>query len=201
MAIDLLQQILGGGQQQDYQDFLRRYQQNPAEISDAEAAQRYRELMRNAPAGVAADAHAQALSRLSAAERGKLAEQYQQAHDNTNSPFDGFVQNDPSDPANLGRMAHQAEQQDPDLFDKVFGQGSPLGGTLGKMVLAGVAAYMASRVLGNNQGRTSQPQPSSGGLGGLLDALAGGGAAPQQPSQQREAPEPGIHVKGSKQNG
>lgn len=200
MAIDLLQQILGGGQQEDYQEFLRRYQQNPAEISDAEAAKRYRELMRNAPPGVAADAHAQALGRLSAAERGKLAEQYQQAHDDQNSPFDGFLQDDPSHPANLGRMAHQAEQQDPDLFDKVFGQGSPLGGTLGKMVLAGVAAYMASRVLGNNQQRPSQPQPSSGGLGGLLDALAGGGAAPQPPSQQPAAQEPGLHVKGSKQN-
>lgn len=198
MAIDLLQQILGGGQQEDYQDFLRRYQQNPTEISDAEAAQRYRELMRNAPAGMAADAHAQALGRLSAAERAKLAEQYQQAHDDQNSPFDGFLPNDSNNPANLGRMAHQAEQQDPDLFDKVFGQGSPLGGALGKMVLAGVAAYMASRVLGNNQQRQGQPQSSSGGLGGLLDALASGGAAPQQ---QPEAQEPGLHVKGSKQNG
>lgn len=207
MALDLLQQFLGGDQkQQDYADFLKRYQDDPGSISDAEAARRYREMIGNAPSGVAADAHASALGRLSAEQRGKLAQQYQDAHNDPNSPFDGFQYDDPSqaaDPSNLGRMAHQAEQQAPDLFDKVFGQGSPLGGTLGKLALAGVAAYMASRVLGGHAQQGSAPS-AGGGLGGLLDAMSGGGAgqasAEAHRPAQHQAPgaEPGLHVKGNR---
>lgn len=201
MALDRLQQMLSGNpqQQQDYLDFLKRYQNDPHSISDAEAARRYREMIQNAPAGVAADAHASALDQLTPEQRGKLAEKYQEAHNDPSSPFDGYQYSDASqaaDPANLGRMAHQAEQQDPDLFDKIFGQGSPLGGTLGKLALAGVAAYMASRVMG---GQAQQSAGSAGGgLGGLLDALGGGR---QNSPAQTPAPsaEPGLHVKGSKQ--
>lgn len=194
MALDMLQQFLGGNpqQQQDYLDFLKRYQNDPSSVSDAEAARRYREMMQHAPAGVAADAHASALDQLTPGQRAKMADQYQQAHNDPNSPFDGYTyadSSDAADPGNLGRMAHQAQQQDPDLFDKIFGQGSPIGGTLGKLVLAGVAAYMASRVMGGqNQGQGS----AGGGLGGLLGQL-GGQANPPQSSAQ-----PGLHVKGNK---
>jgi hypothetical protein len=198
MALDRLQEMLGGSpqQQQDAADFLRRYQDDPGSISDAEAARRYREMMRNAPADMAADAHSSALDQLSAEERAKLADQYKQAHNDPNSPFDGYQHDDPSqaaDPGNLGRMAHQAEQQDPDLFDKIFGQGSPLGSTLGKLAMAGVAAYMASRVLGG-QNQQGGGFPAGGGLGGLF-----GGAGSNAPTPAPQA-EPGLHVKGSKRS-
>jgi len=171
MALDLLQQFLGGNpqKQQEYADFLQRYQQDPTSISDAEAARRYRELVGKAHPDLAADAHGQVLAQLSPDQRGQLAQQYQNAHNDPNSPFDGYNYSDPNqaaDPSSLGRMAQQAEQQDPDLFDKIFGSGSPLGSTAGKVALAGIAAYLASRVLGGQQG-------NSGGLGGLLGGLSG----------------------------
>lgn len=200
MTFDALQKLLtGGGQQQDYLDFLKRYQDDPSSISDAEAARRYREMMSNTPAGMSADAHASALDHLSAAERAKLAEQYKQAHNDPNSPFDGYTSDDDqaADPSNLGRMAAQAGQQAPDLFDKVLGQGSPLGGTLGKMAMAGVAAYMASRMLGG-QNRSSTSS-TGGGLGGLLDALGGGSSSQGGPFQSPASQaEPGLHVKGNR---
>ena len=171
MALDLLQQFLGGSpqKQQEYSDFLQRYQQDPSSISDAEAARRYRELMSKSQPDLAADAHAQALGQLPPEQRSQIAQKYQEAHQDPNSPFDGYQYSDPSqaaDPRNLGKMAHQAEQQSPDLFDKVFGEGSPLGSTAGKVALAGVAAYLASRVLGGQQGGQAGGLP--GGLGGLF---------------------------------
>ncbi len=66
MTLDSLQQYLGGdpGQQQDYSDFLQRFQNDPNSISEEEAAQRYRELTRNLPPDLAAEVHAQVLGQL-----------------------------------------------------------------------------------------------------------------------------------------
>ena len=51
---------LDAQQQQDYADFLRRYQEDPGSITPDEAAQRYRELMSLASSDEAAEAHDQA---------------------------------------------------------------------------------------------------------------------------------------------
>jgi hypothetical protein len=152
MAIDLLQKFFGTNPQaqQDYGDFVRRYQEQPDSISEAEAARRYRELMRNAPPDLAEEAHQDAFGQIPHQDRRALAEHYRNATNDPNRPFDGYNYNNPdeaADPRNLGRMSHQAEQQDPDLFDKVLGKDSPLNSTLGRAALAGAAAFIASRVL------------------------------------------------------
>lgn len=176
MALDLLQRFLGGQpeRQQDYTDFLRRYQQDPGSISDAEAAQRYRELMRNAPKELLDEANQHAFGQLPPDQRHSLAEQFRDATQNPGRPFDGYSYADPShaaDPRSLGRMAQQAENQDPDLFGQLFGQNSPLGGTVGQAILAAGAAYLAGRVLGGQQGGTGLPglggQQQDGGIPGL----------------------------------
>ena len=163
MAMDLLQKFFSTNpqRQQEYGDFLQRYQNDPNSISNEEAARRYRELMRHAPPDLADEAHSQAFGQLPQQDRQALADRFRDATQDPNRPYDGYHYNDPNqaaDPGNLGRMAHQAEQQDPDLMDQLLGKNSPLNSTVGRAALAGAAAFLASRVL-SGQG---------GGLSGLL---------------------------------
>ena len=172
MAMNLLQQFLGSNpqKQQEYADFVQRYQNDPNSISDEEAARRYRELMQNSPQELADEANQQGFGQLPEQDRRQLAQQYEQAHSNPGRPFDGYNYNDPNqaaDPRQLGRMTQQAGNQDPDLFGQLFGQNSPLNSTVGKAALAGAAAFLASRVL-SGQGQ------QGGGLGGLLGGQQGG---------------------------
>jgi len=193
MALDMLKQFLGGSgsKQQDYGDFLRRFQQDPTSISGDEAANRYRELLRNASPSLVAEAFQHVAGQLAPEQRQQLAEQFQNAHQDSRSAFNGFrfsSTNQAADPRSLGQMAAQAEQQDPDLFDKIFGQNSPLNSTLGRLVLAGVAAYLAHRALGpqqpdQQQGGQNPGLPTGlGGLGGLIGALSNRQQNGQNPS-------------------
>jgi hypothetical protein len=164
MAMDLLQQFFNRNpqRQEEYGDFLQRYQNDPSSISDEEAARRYRELMRQAPPELAAEANQHAFEQLPQQDRRALADRFQAAHRDPNRPFDGYTYDDPNeaaDPRHLGRMAGQATQQDPDLLEQLVGQESPLNSTLGKVALAAGAAFLASRVMG--------------GLGGLLGGQSG----------------------------
>jgi hypothetical protein len=182
MALDMLKQFLGGSasKQRDYGDFLHRFQQDPTSISGDEAASRYRELLRNANPSLVAEAFQHVAGQLAPEQRQQLAEQFQSAHQDSRSAFNGFrfnSTNQAADPHSLGQMAAQAEQQDPDLFDKIFGQNSPLNSTLGRLVLAGVAADLANRALSSQQpGQQGGQNPSLptglGGLGGLIGALS-----------------------------
>ncbi len=116
MAMDLLQKFLGSNpqKQQDYADFVQRYQNDPNSISDEEAARRYRELMRNAPQNLADEAHQHGFGQMPEQDRQQLAQQYQDANRNPGRPFDGYNSNNPNDaadPRQLGRMTQQAENQ------------------------------------------------------------------------------------------
>jgi hypothetical protein len=199
MAHDSLQQLFGGDEakQQDYADFLRRFQEDPGSISEAEASRRYRELVRSAGPNTVAEAYQHVLGQLAPEQRQQLAQQYQSAHDDPRSSFNGFrfsSSGQAADARHLGQMAQQAEQQDPDLFDKIFGQNSPLSGPLGRLVLSALAAYLANRVLSQQSGQQpgqqpGQPAPSQNpGLpGGLIGAIGGliGALSNQQPSGQQ----------------
>ena len=171
MAMDLLQQFLGRSpqRQQEYADFLQRFQSDPNSISDEEAARRYRELMQNASPDVAAQANEHVFSQLPQQDRSALASHFQSAHNDPDQPFDGYTYGDPNqaaEPRNLGRMASQAAQQEPDLLGQLVGQNSPLDSTLGKVALAAGAAYLASRVLG---GQGNMPD-----FGSLFGGISGG---------------------------
>jgi hypothetical protein len=192
MAHDPLQHFLSSNQsiQQDYRDFLHRFQQDPGSISEAEASQRYRELLRNASPDDVADAYQHVLAQLAPEQRQQLAQQYQNAHHDPRSLFNGFRFSDASQAADaryLGQMAQQAEQQDPDLFDKIFGPNSPLNGPLGRLALAAIAAYLANRALSQQSGppgtnqKPSLPGGLIGALGGLIGALSNGQQSGQNP--------------------
>ncbi len=175
MAQDLLQRFLGDQpeRQQDYADFLRRYQQDPSSISDEEAARRYRELMRNAPRELAEEVDGHSFGQLPQDARRSLADLFREATENPARAFEGYRYSDPehaADPRSLGEMAREAENQDPDLFDQIFGEGSPLSSPLGRAALAAGAAYLAGRVLGGQQA-------APGGLG--IPGLSSGNPADQ----------------------
>src|SRR5215212_8029370 len=106
MAIDMLQKFLGNNpQKEEYSDFVQRYQDDPNSISNEEAARRYREMMRNSPSGLAAEAHDQAFAQVPHADRRKLAEHFQGATQDPDRPFNGYHFPDPdqaADPHNIG---------------------------------------------------------------------------------------------------
>jgi hypothetical protein len=172
----MLEQSPGGSpNQQDLADFLRRYQEDPNSISAEEAARRYRELIQLATPADAAEAHSQVFAGLPPEDRRTLAQQFQRAHSDPNSAFDGYQYDDQDQaaaPRSLGLMARQAGQQDGGLLGSLLGEGSPLNSTLGKLALAGVAAYLARRVLG---GHNQQPGAQGAGgldIGSILSALS-----------------------------
>src|ERR1700712_1773243 len=59
-------------QQQDYRDFLQRFQSDPTSISAQEAASRYHEMISVAPPAVAAEVQSHVLGQLPHAERQAL---------------------------------------------------------------------------------------------------------------------------------
>ena len=181
MSVDLLQQFLGGNQS-DYADFLQRFQANPASISDQEASQRYQELMSKLPPDAAAQVHAQVLAQLSPEQRREIAQSFQQAHDDPRRPFSGFDAQDieqAAQPRTLGLMSQRASAQDPGLFGQIFGQAqnSPLSGTLGKLLMSALVAYLTQRMMSgqaNQRGGAGGPLGGqAGGMGGLGDILGG----------------------------
>ena len=155
--MDRLGQFFGQNpsRQQEYQDFAQRYQQDPNSISDEEAAQRYREMMAHADPQTLEQAHAQAFSQLPDQDRYQMAQHFHQATQDPNIPYQGYPQgmdlNSAAHPQQLAQMAAQAHQQSPDLMGQLVGPNSPLASTGAKLAMAGAAAFLASRYLGQRQ--------------------------------------------------
>jgi hypothetical protein len=166
-------------QQQDYADFLRRFEADPSSISGEEAARRYNELLGMASPEDAAAAQSQALAQLPPASRRTLAQQFQDAHNDPNSPFDGYTFDDAdqaAEPHSLGLMTFQAGQQGESTLGRIFN--SPLG----RMAMAAIAAYLARRVFGEQQSDDTGMERQAGGgldLGAILGALASAQAGAQ----------------------
>ena len=137
--------------QQEYQDFLRRYQDDPHSISDEEAARRYRELVSQLDDDDLDDAHQAAFGPLPKHDRRQLAHRYEEATRDPGRPYQGYPQDLPVehavDPRELGRMTRRAAREDPDLLEQVVGPDAPFASTAGKVALDGAAALIARRIL------------------------------------------------------
>jgi hypothetical protein len=98
LAYSLLQKFFGSNPQaqQDYGDFIQRYQDDPTNISDEEAARRYREMMRHAPPDLAEQAHEHAFGQLPQRDRSALADRYRDAASDPNRPFDSYNYDTPT---------------------------------------------------------------------------------------------------------
>ena len=173
----LLQQLLGGGQQQEYQDFVNRYDQgSPYDgISGQEALNRYQQIAPQLPPDVYQQSAQEAFSRMSPQERMQLGQYLMQGAQQQGINFpdmnrDG-IDDRMQDPNYLAQMAGQMHQQQPGLMSQILGGGGGGGmmgggnqmggggqmggGNIGNMLdnpiakaaLAGVAAMAAKRFL------------------------------------------------------
>jgi hypothetical protein len=137
--------------QQDYRDFVGRYDNDPEEISDVEAARRYREIMAKVDNDDQdmSNAYNDLFGKLNADERRQLAERFREANANDGRPYHGYDTNvDSFSPRELGRMTRRAANQDPDLLEEIFGRNSPIASGKGKMILASLAVMAARKFLG-----------------------------------------------------
>ncbi len=127
---------------------------------------RYQRTVQHAPPEVLQQAHEEAFSRLALDQRQQIVDQFRQAHNDPNQPFQypqmsGGPQD--YDPRQMGGMMRQAQRQQPDLLQGMLGQGGALSNPLAKMAMVGVAAIAAQRLMGGQQG----------GGGGLLGGILG----------------------------
>jgi hypothetical protein len=169
-----LQGLLGGSQggaqqqqRQDYQDFVRRYDEGPpwAGVSDQEAAQRYQQVAPRLSPQEYEESAQEAFARLSPQQRQQLGRYLQQqarqqgveVPDLNRDGIDDRLQ----DPAYLAHAAGQMQQQQPGLLGQLLGGGAGGGGgsagggvgevlasPLAKAALAGIAAVAVKRMMG-----------------------------------------------------
>lgn len=155
-----LENVLGGGLNQEVQDFAHRYEQgSPTEgYSDQEAMQRYQQIAPKLSPGAYLQAAGQTLSQMSPEQRTQLGQQLQQQASQQGISFPA-VQSAPQQhqsPGPLAQVLTQFHQQQPGLLGQLLGgKGSQGGSTdqifdspLAKMALAGIAAYGAKQMLG-----------------------------------------------------
>ena len=173
--MEFLGNFLGGQQgQQDYGDFVNRYQQgHPAEgYDDDEVMNRYQQVSSNLPPEMYQQSAQEALARMSPDERAQFAQQMRQHFSQNGMPMGSFETQDyerDQDPNFLAGIMGNAHQQNPNLLAGLLGGGGGLGGLMGggaggalgglmggggggnplaKAALAGVAAMAAKRFLG-----------------------------------------------------
>ena len=167
--MDILQNILGGGQQrQQLQDFTNRYEQGaPFDgISEQEALQHYQQVAPHLPPQMWQESAQESFSRLSPQQRMELGRYLQQGAQQQGLHFpdinrDG-VDDRMQDPRYLAQVAGQMRQQRPGLFSQLLG-GAMGGGQMGsgqtggvgqllnnpiaKAALAGIAATAVQRMM------------------------------------------------------
>jgi hypothetical protein len=153
-GLGFLQNLLGGQQRQQYQDFVNRYDQgHPSEgYSDQETVSRYQQVATQLPPDAYQQSSEEAFARLSPEERMEFARWLQSRAQQQNVSVPGMTGGDLSryqDPRALAQVTTQMHQQEPDMLTRVLtGQtGTALDNPLARAALAGVAAMAARRVL------------------------------------------------------
>jgi hypothetical protein len=160
---NILQNLFGGGQRQQYQDFVQRYEQGqPADgYSGQEVMDRYQAVAHQVPNDVYQSSAEQAFARLSPQERQEFAQFLQQRaqQQNVSLPgmgggFGGQVQQDPGALAGIVTQLHQQ----PGLLSGLLGgggqtsggqrqQGSILDNPVAKAAMAGIAAMAVKNLM------------------------------------------------------
>lgn len=164
-------------------------------LTDEEAGRRYQQILGQLPREEAAQLNALALTQVAPDQRRVLASGLKQAHQDPNSAFDGYDDDDDevaATPQRLGQMSAKAAQQDPALVNNLFGgENSALGGQVGKAALAALAALLIRKFLGGQQ-QSADSMGSFGGSGAGMDPVSmilgsllggGGGGGSYQQSQ------------------
>jgi hypothetical protein len=157
MGMDMLGQLLGGGQQrQQYQDFVNRYDQGAPwdGISDQEAYSRYQQVAPQLPPDMYQQSAQEAFSRMTPQQRMQLGQHLRQQARQQNMSFpdtdqDG-VDDRFQDPQYLAQVTGRMQQQQPGLLGQVLGGGGGgmLESPIAKAALAGIAAMAVKNLMG-----------------------------------------------------
>ena len=152
--MNLFENLFGGQQRQEAEDFVNRYQQgHPTEgYSEEEVMQHYQTATGSVPDDIYQQSAEESFARLSPQERKEFfqflrqkAQQQQGAQDFTDLNQDG-VDDRYQDPHELAQLTTRMRRQQPGFLEQLLGgggQGMP-GNPLAKGALAGIAA-MAMR--------------------------------------------------------
>ena len=147
--MNLFDNLFGGQQRQEYEDFVNRYQQgHPSEgYSEEEVMQQYQKVAGSAPDDIYQQSAEESFARLSPQERKEFFQflrqkaQQQGGQDFTDLNQDG-VDDRYQDPHELAQLTTRMRQQQPGFLEQLLGgggQGMP-GNPLAKGALAGIAA-------------------------------------------------------------
>lgn len=161
--MDILGSLFGGDRRQedDYRDFLNRYDQGPpyAGISGREAYDRYEHVAGRIPPDLYEDSARDALNRLSPQERLQLGQLLRQQSGGRSPGFPGSGADDNQfqDSGFLAQVLGQMQRQQPGMMGQMLGgRGqSGTGGGLGdlmdnpvaKAALAGIAAMAVKKMM------------------------------------------------------
>ncbi len=175
--MSFLDSLLGGGQQQDFQGFVNRYEQGqPSEgYSDAEVLNRYQQVAPQLPQSSFVQAAEAAFNRMPPQQRAEFGQTVQQQAQQQGISIPGLgaiagglggqsdYQSQMQNPGALAQMVGALHQQDPGLLPQLLSSGmSMMGGGSGatsgggllaspaaKSALAGIAAMAVKQFLGN----------------------------------------------------
>lgn len=153
--MDLLGQLMSGGQQQEFEDFSRRYDQGAPwdGFDDDEARDKYRRVAPSLSPDVYRESAEETFSRLSPEQRYELGRRLQQSAQEEGLAFDADGDG-LRDAGSLARATSRVHQERPGFLEQVLGGGSAggagggmLGGGLGKAALGGIAAMAVKKMM------------------------------------------------------
>ncbi len=153
---NLQDSFMGGGQhQQEYEDFLNRYDQgHPSEgYDDDEVTSRYQQVSQHLSSQQYQEAAHESFGRMSPDERVQFGQSLQQQarSQGINDPAWDEDDNQYQDPGYLSQVTSRLEQQQPGTLGRVLsGGGSTLGNPTAKAGLAGITAAAARRLMGRS---------------------------------------------------
>jgi len=162
MGLDMLAQILGGGQRRDeYQDFVKRYDTGAPwdGITDQEAQSRYEQVAPRLSPEMYQQSAQEAYSRMTPQQRMQLGQHLQQQARQQNVNIPDFNQDGIDDrfqdPGFLAQATGQLHQQQPNILGGLLGGGGGSAGGQGmlqspiaKAALAGIAAMAVKNMMG-----------------------------------------------------
>jgi hypothetical protein len=143
--------------QQMYQQYANAWDQGTySQLPEQQAYQNYGQFVQNAPPQMVQQAHEQYYQQMQPQQRGNLMQGLLGGltQRGVNPQQIGLQNTDPYNmsPQDAARLTSYTQQQQPDLLHQIMGPGGPLGSTGAKLAVAGIAAFAAKQMLGNNGG-------------------------------------------------
>lgn len=151
----LFRNLLQDAAQQEFQDFVTRYEQGPPHegYSAEEALNRYQQVAPQLPADQYQQVAEEAFQRMSPQQRQQFAEYVQQQTKTQGLPAPTVQPQQSQDPRALAQMLTGMHQQQPGMLAQLFGGGGgarsdgALQNPAAKAVLAGIAALAVKRMM------------------------------------------------------